>query len=89
MAVDIEARVKLVDDHVQAEVDTTGPDHGAVGQSPWFDDVALGRAVVRAGRDPGPLRGAPGAFPDLAIELKARHVTDEAVILEVVVSGTR
>jgi hypothetical protein len=29
-----------------------------------------------------------GSFPDLDIETKARHVTDEAVILEVVVTGT-
>ena len=89
MAADAEARVKLVDEHVLAEVE-----HDVErimrtwGASPWFDDVAwneqsYGRDEVRKHYEE-----LLTSFPDLAIDVKARHVTDEAVILEVVVSGT-
>ena len=88
-AADLEARVKLVEEHVLAEVEH---DLERImrtwGESPWFDDVAWdeqshGREAVREHYDEL-LR----SFPDLAIDVKARHVTDAAVILEVVVSGT-
>jgi len=87
--VDLEARIKLVEEHVLAEVEH---DLERImrtwGESPWFDDVAwdeqsYGRDAVRGHYDEL-LR----SFPDLAIDVKARHVTDDAVILEVVVSGT-
>jgi len=88
-SVDLEARLKLVDEHVQAEVDR---DLEAImrtwGESPWFDDVAweeqsYGRDQIRAHYDE-----LLKSFPDLDIEVKDRHVTDRVVILEVIVSGT-
>ena len=84
-----EAKLKLVDDHVQAEV---VHDLEAImrtwGKDPWFDDVAwdeqsYGRDAVREHYDE-----LLKAFPDLGIDVKARHVTEDAVILEVIVSGT-
>ena len=89
MAVDLEARTKLVEEHVLAEAEH---DLERImrtwGESPWFDDVAwdeqsYGRDAVRRHYDE-----LLSSFPDLAIDVKARHVTDDAVILEVVVSGT-
>ena len=88
-AATIEARIKLVEEHVQAEVDH---DLEAImrtwGEAPWFDDVAwdeqsYGRDEIRSHYDE-----LLKAFPDLGIEVKERRVTDDAVILEVVVSGT-
>lgn len=89
MAPDLEARNRLVDEHVQAEVDH---DIEAImrtwGEDPWFDDVAwdeqsYGRDEVRAH-----YVELLESFPDLGIEVHERHVTDDAVILEVTVSGT-
>lgn len=86
---ELEARIKLVDEHVQAEVDR---DLDAImrtwGKSPWFDDVAweeksYGRDEIYAHYDE-----LLKSFPDLGIEVHKRHVTDEFVILEVTVSGT-
>ena len=88
-AIDIEARLRLIEEHVQAEIDNDMDRIMATwGESPWFDDVAweeqwYGRDGIRAHYEE-----LLGSFPDLDIETKARHVTDEAVILEVVVTGT-
>ena len=88
-AAELERRIKLVDEHVQAEVDH---DLDAImrtwGKSPWFDDVAweeksYGREEIRAHYDE-----LLKAFPDLGIEVHASHYTSEFVILEVTVSGT-
>jgi steroid delta-isomerase-like uncharacterized protein len=85
----VEARLKLVEEHVQAEVDH---DLEAImrtwGRSPWFDDVAwneqsYGRDQIREHYDE-----LLTSFPDLGIEVKDRRVTEDAVILEVIVSGT-
>jgi steroid delta-isomerase-like uncharacterized protein len=85
----VEARLRLVDEHVQAEVDH---DLEAImrtwGKSPWFDDVAwdeksYGRDEIQAHYDE-----LLKSFPDLGIEVVERRVTDDAVILEVIVSGT-
>jgi steroid delta-isomerase-like uncharacterized protein len=81
--------MKLIEEHVQAEVDH---DLDAImrtwGKSPWFDDVAweeqsYGRDQIRAHYDE-----LLKAFPDLGIEVKERRHTEDAVILEVIVSGT-
>jgi steroid delta-isomerase-like uncharacterized protein len=88
-AIDIEARLRLIEEHVQAEIDNDMDRIMATwGESPWFDDVAweeqwYGRDGIRTHYEE-----LLGSFPDLDIETKARHVTDEAVILEVVVTGT-
>ena len=85
----VETRLKLVEEHVQAEIDH---DLEAImrtwGASPWFDDVAwneksYGRDAIRAHYDE-----LLKSFPDLGIEVLERRVTDDAVILEVIVSGT-
>jgi steroid delta-isomerase-like uncharacterized protein len=89
VSAETEARVALVEEHVLAEVEH---DLERImrtwGESPWFDDVAwneqsYGRDEVRQHYEE-----LLTSFPDLAIDVKQRHVTDEAVILEVVVSGT-
>jgi steroid delta-isomerase-like uncharacterized protein len=89
MAVDIEARLKLIEEHVQAEIDMDMDRIMATwGKEPWFDDVGWeetwsGREGIREHYEE-----LLGAFPDMDIKEEARHVTDDAVILEVVVTGT-
>jgi steroid delta-isomerase-like uncharacterized protein len=82
-------RLRLVEEHVQAEVDH---DLDAImrtwGAAPWFDDVAweeksYGRDEIRAHYEE-----LLTSFPDLGIEVLERRVTEDAVILEVIVSGT-
>jgi steroid delta-isomerase-like uncharacterized protein len=85
----LEARIRLVDEHVQAEVER---DLDKImqtwGEKPDFDDVPwdeqfTGRDGIREHYDE-----LLTAFPDLDIEVHDRHVTDRFVILEVTVSGT-
>jgi steroid delta-isomerase-like uncharacterized protein len=86
---ELDARIKLVDEHVKAEVDR---DLDAImrtwGKKPWFEDVPFGEKWY--GRDEiyTHYKELLGAFPDLGIEVHKRHVTDEFVILEVTVTGT-
>jgi steroid delta-isomerase-like uncharacterized protein len=88
-AATLQARLQLVAEHVQAEVDH---DLEAImrtwGKAPWFDDVAWEEQSY--GRDEIHAHYAEllKSFPDLGIEIKQQHVTDSAVILEVIVSGT-
>jgi steroid delta-isomerase-like uncharacterized protein len=86
---EIDRRIKLVDEHVKAEVDQ---DLEAImrtwGKDPWFDDVAweeksYGREGVRTHYDE-----LLTSFPDLGIEVLERYITDDAMILEVMVTGT-
>jgi steroid delta-isomerase-like uncharacterized protein len=88
-ATNAEERMQLVEEHVQAEV---VHDLDAImrtwGKSPWFDDVAweeqsYGRDHIRGHYDE-----LLKSFPDLAIDVKERRQTEDAVILEVIVSGT-
>ena len=85
----LEARNKLVDEHVQAEVER---DLDKImktwGEAPHFDDVpwdeqSTGRDGIREHYEE-----LLHAFPDLDVEVHDRHVTDRFVILEVTVSGT-
>jgi steroid delta-isomerase-like uncharacterized protein len=84
-----EARLKLVEEHVRAEVER---DLDRImetwGENPDFDDVPWdeqfsGRDGIRHHYDE-----ILAAFPDLDIVVRDRHVTDRHVILEVTVSGT-
>lgn len=85
-----EARLALVEEHVRQEnehdleavMDTFGetPEYE---DTPWHD-YHIGRDGVRAYYE-GLLR----ALPDLHIDVQRRHVTDEHVILEVIISGTQ
>ncbi len=86
---DLDARLRLVDEHIQAEIDQ---DIEAImrtwGEDPGFDDVAWdeqsrGRDEVRAH-----YLELLASFPDLRIEVHDRHVTEDVVILEVTFSGT-
>ncbi|WP_101297192.1 ester cyclase [Halegenticoccus soli] len=84
-----EARLTLVEEHVRHEnrhdLDAVMATFGA---TPEYEDTPwrghhTGRDGVRAYYE-GLLR----AVPDLHIDVQRRHVTDEHVVLEVVISGT-
>src|SRR5262245_14087760 len=83
------ARVRLVEDHVRLEnlhdldgiLGTFGPD-ACYDDEPW-EDHRIGRDQVRLY-----YKEILAATADFRIEVRNRHVTDEAVILEVMISGT-
>ena len=82
-------RIKLVEEHIRCENrhDLDGI-AATFGDSAQYDDEAWGdhcrgREGVRAYYN-----DLIKALPDLVIDVKRRHVTDENVILEVVISGT-
>ena len=89
MAVDNDARMRVIEEHVQAEIDQDMDRIMATwGKNPSFDDVGWeeqwsGRDGIREHYEE-----LLGAFPDMDIKTERRHVTDEYVILEVVVTGT-
>ncbi len=86
----MQARIRLVEEHVRLEnlhdlagiLGTFGPD-ARYDDEPWSDH--------RVGRDQVQLyyEQLLGAAPNLQIEVRRRHVTDEVVILEVTISGTQ
>jgi steroid delta-isomerase-like uncharacterized protein len=85
----VEDRLALVEEHVQAEVDHDLDRIMATwGESPQFHDEPWDELFV--GRDEIREHYAEiiGTFPDLTIEVHDRHVTEDAVILEVTVCGT-
>ena len=83
------ARIRLVEEHVRFEnshdldgvVKTFGPD-ARYDDEPWGEHHE-GLNDVR-----GYYHKLMAALPDLSIEVKRRHVTDENLILEVVIRGT-
>jgi steroid delta-isomerase-like uncharacterized protein len=82
------ARLALVDEHVGLEnghdLDGVMRTFGAVArydEEPW-DDHHIGSDAVRAYYD-----GLFRALPDLAIDVRRRHVGEDTVILEVIISG--
>lgn len=85
----IKTRIQLVEEHIRQEnlhnldgiLDTFGRD-AHYDDEPWDDH--------RAGRDQVRLyyKEALAAAPELQIDVRQRYVTDEAVILEVTISGT-
>ena len=82
------ARLALVEEHVRLEnrhdLDGIMGTFGASArydEEPW-DDHHIGREAVRAYYD-ALLR----AMPDLAIDVRQRHVAGDAVLLEVIISG--
>jgi steroid delta-isomerase-like uncharacterized protein len=83
----IAARIKLVNEHVSAEnnheLDGT---MATLNEPPLFklnNDEVVGLDGVRA-FSADIFRG----FPDFHIDVTQRHVSDEAIILEVIISGT-
>jgi steroid delta-isomerase-like uncharacterized protein len=84
-----DARIRTVETHVQSENehDLAGlmASFGAGARyddEPW-DEHHEGRDAVTAYYET-----LLGAMPDLHIDVRRRHVTDDAIILEVVISGT-
>ena len=83
------ARVRLVEDHVGFEnshdldgiLGTFGPD-ACYDDEPW-DDHRIGRDQVRLY-----YKEMLAATADFRIEVRNRYATDEALILEVMISGT-
>ena len=83
------ARIAIVEEHVRLENahDLEGVLH-TFGNTAQYDDEAWGEHY----------RGGDGvrqfyeqimkALPDLAIDVRRRHVTDDAVLLEVIIRGT-
>ena len=83
------ARIRVVDEHVRSEnlhdVEAIMATFGDIAQyddEPWREHHA-GRAGVRAYYE-----DLLQVAPDLRIEVKRTHVTDENIILEVIVNGT-
>ena len=89
-ALSVEERMKVIKEHVQAEIDKDMDRIMATwGKNPSFDDVGWeeqwsGRDGIREHYEE-----LLGAFPDMDIKYERTHVTDEYVILEVVVTGTQ
>jgi steroid delta-isomerase-like uncharacterized protein len=81
------ARINLVEEHVRAEnnheLDGT---MATLNETPLFklnDEEVVGHDGVR-----GFYADLFQGFPDFHIDVTQRHVSDEAVILEVIISGT-
>ncbi len=86
----MKAQIQLVADHVRLEnlhnldgvLDTFGPD-ARYDDEPW-DDHRVGRDQVHLYYEQ-----MLAAAPDLQIEVRRQYATDDAVILEVTISGTQ
>jgi steroid delta-isomerase-like uncharacterized protein len=83
----IAARIKLVDEHVRTENEhSLDALMGTLNDTPLFklnNDEVVGFDGVRAFYA-DLFRG----FPDFHIDVTQRHVSDEAIIMEVIISGT-
>jgi steroid delta-isomerase-like uncharacterized protein len=86
---DADTRLRLVEQHVEAE-NSHDVDRimSTVSDAPrWIieaiGDDLVGYEAIRARHEE-----LLGAFPDLSFDIEKRHVTDEAVIVEVLVRGT-
>ena len=87
------ARLALVEEHVRLEnrhdLDGIMGTFGASArydEEPW-DDHHIGREAVRAYYDALLCFALLRAMPDLAIDVRQRHVAGDAVLLEVIISG--
>jgi steroid delta-isomerase-like uncharacterized protein len=86
---DRSARIAIVDQHVRLEnehdlegVLNTFGDAARYDDEPWNEHYE-GRSGVRLFYEQ-----LMKALPDLAIDVQRRHVTDEAIVLEVIIRGT-
>ena len=82
------ARLAIVEEHVGLEnrhdldgIMATFGDAARYNEEPW-DDHHVGRDAVRTY-----YQGLLRAMPDLHVEVKQRHASEAAVIIEVVISG--
>lgn len=83
------ARLRIVEEHIRHEnnhdldgILSTFGDGAHFDEQPWserHDGLEGVRAYYKA---------LVAALPDLFIDLQRRHITDEAIVLEVVISGT-
>jgi len=84
-----EARIGTVEEHVACENahDLAGLMH-TFGADARYDDEPWGEH--HQGRDgvEGYYRTLLAAVPDLHIEVRRRHVSDDAIVLEVIITGT-
>lgn len=83
------ARIRLVEEHVRREnehdlarVMATFGGQARYDDEPW-DEHHDGRGAVEAY-----YATLLAALPDLHIDVRRRHVTDDAIVLEVIISGT-
>jgi steroid delta-isomerase-like uncharacterized protein len=86
----IEARLRIVEEHMRAE---NGHDVDGImrtfGENPTFvlnGDTFTGHESIRAMYE-GFGFGGRGGFADIHVEVRRRHVSDDAVILEATLSG--
>jgi steroid delta-isomerase-like uncharacterized protein len=84
------ARLRLVEEHVRLEnrhdlqgIMATFGDEATYEDAPWGEDHHGRDAVERYYRD------LLEALPDLQIDVRNRMVSDDAVVLEVLISGTQ
>jgi steroid delta-isomerase-like uncharacterized protein len=84
------ARLRLVEEHVRVEnrhdlagIMATFGDEAEYGDAPWGEHH-LGRAAVEQY-----YRDLLAALPDLQIDVRDRIVSEDAVVLEVLISGTQ
>lgn len=83
------ARLRCVEEHIRSEnahdldaVMATFVETPVYGDTPWGDHH-VGQAAVRAYYEQ-----LMTAAPDLVIDVEQQHVTDEAILLEVMIRGT-
>ena len=84
----ISVRLQVVEEHIRTENahDLNGI-MGTFGEAPYFalnNELHSGHEAVHAF-----YAELLSGFPDLHIEVKQQHVSDEAIVLEVVVTGTQ
>lgn len=84
------ARIALVEQHVRLENahDLEGV-LGTFGATAQYEDEAWGERYQGGNGVRQFYEQLMKALPDLEIEIKRRHVTDEAVVLEVMIRGTQ
>jgi steroid delta-isomerase-like uncharacterized protein len=83
------ARISIVEQHVRLE--NAHDLHGVLstfGDSAHYDDEAWGEHYKEATGVRKFYEQLMNALPDLEIEIQHRHVTDDAVVLEVIIRGT-
>lgn len=84
------ARISIVEQHVRLENahDLNGV-LATFGETAHYDDEAWGEHYEGPGGVRQFYEQLMKALPDLEIEIQHRHVTDDAVVLEVIIRGTQ
>jgi steroid delta-isomerase-like uncharacterized protein len=85
----VKLRIKAVEDHIKSEnLHDLDAIMGTFGHDARYDDEPWGEHHQGRGRVQSYYDDLIRAVPDLNIDVKTRHVTDENIILEVEISGT-